>query len=457
MKLGLIAMSGVRAANPELTKIGLTLPGFVERSQVIASLPSLSLLTLAGLTPPDVELEYREIRDLAAEPDLPGDYDLVAIASYTAQIEDAYRVADRYRERGTPVVMGGLHVSVLPEEARAHGATPVVGEAEPLWPRVIDDFKAGRLAPEYRGHDGAWFDLAQAPMPRFDLLEPERYNRITVQTSRGCPHRCDFCASSILLTPKYEVKPVPKVMAEIRAVREIWDQPFLEFADDNSFVKRPHAKELLAALRGEGLKWFTEADVSLADDEELLDLMRESGCRQVLLGLESPAAPGLDGVELRANWKLKRLPRYEEAVRRIQSHGITVNGCFVLGLDGHDESVFDAVYDFVERTGLYEVQVTVMTPFPGTPLYARLLREGRLLEPGAWERCTLFDVNFVPRGMSPERLQWGLVELGRRLYDREFIQSRRERFFRDLRAGRSRRRATEAGLPPADSTGGNAS
>ncbi|MEO5618623.1 MAG: cobalamin-dependent protein, partial [Candidatus Eisenbacteria bacterium] len=213
MKLGLIAMSGVRAANPELTKIGLTLPGFVERSQVIASLPSLSLLTLAGLTPPDVEVEYREIRDLEAEPERPRDYDLVAIASYSAQIKDAYRVADLYRERGVPVVLGGLHVSMLPGEASAHGATVVVGEAEPLWPLVIEDFRAGRLAAEYRSSEGSWFDLADAPMPRFDLLDPERYNRITVQTSRGCPHRCDFCASSILLTPKYAVKPVAKVLA----------------------------------------------------------------------------------------------------------------------------------------------------------------------------------------------------------------------------------------------------
>ena len=145
MKLGLIAMSGVRAANPDLTEIGLTLPGFVERSQVIASLPSLSLLTLAALTPPDIEVEYREIKDLRETPELPRDYDLVAIASYSAQILDAYHVAEVYRARGVPVVMGGLHVSVRPDEARAHGAVAVVGEGEVSWPRVIEDFRRGRL------------------------------------------------------------------------------------------------------------------------------------------------------------------------------------------------------------------------------------------------------------------------------------------------------------------------
>jgi radical SAM superfamily enzyme YgiQ (UPF0313 family) len=448
MKLGLIAMSGVRAANPELTAIGLTLPGFVERSQVIASLPSLSLLTLAALTPPDIEVEYREIKDLRETPELPRDYDLVAIASYSAQILDAYHVAEVYRARGVPIVMGGLHVSVRPDEARAHGAVAVVGEGEVSWPRVIEDFRRGRLQQEYRPPAGAWFDLADAPMPRHDLLEVERYNRLTVQTSRGCPHRCDFCASSILLTPKYRVKPVEKVIAEIRRIREIWPHPFIEFADDNSFVTRPHYKRLLQALRHEHVKWFTESDVSVADDPELLDLMRESGCRQVLIGLESPVADGLDGVELRRNWKLGRLADYEQAVRVIQAHGITVNGCFVLGLDGHTEAIFDQVYEFVERSGLYEVQITVMTPFPGTPLHERLSREGRIIAEGAWDRCTLFDVNVVPTGMTPERLQQGLVDLGRRLYDQSFIDARRARFFRELRRRRTTNGSTrQEGVP----------
>ena len=437
MKLGLIAMSGVRAANPELTAIGLTLPGFVERSKVIASLPSLSLLTLAALTPPDIDVEYREIIDLSAEPELPRDYDLVAISSFSAQILDAYRVADVYRARGVPVVMGGLHVTVRPSEAREHGAVAVIGEGELSWPRVIEDFRRGQLQPEYRPPKGAWFDLADAPMPRYELLDVARYNRLTVQTSRGCPHRCDFCASSILLTPKYRVKPVEKVIAEIRRIREIWPTPFIEFADDNSFVSRPHYKRLLQALRHEHVKWFTEADVSIADDPELLDLMRESGCRQVLVGLESPTGEGLDGVETRSNFKRARAADYERAVRVIQSHGITMNGCFVLGLDGHTEAIFDQVYDFVEKSGLYEVQITVMTPFPGTPLYDRLKREGRLLVDGAWDRCTLFDVNVIPTGMSPERLQRGLVDLGRRLYEKSFIDARRVRFFRDLRTSRA--------------------
>jgi radical SAM superfamily enzyme YgiQ (UPF0313 family) len=156
--------------------------------------------------------------------------------------------------------------------------------------------------------------------------------------------------------------------------------------------------------------------------------MREAGCAEVLIGLESPTAEGIDGVELRRNWKRQRFDRYRDAIERIQSHGVAVNGCFVLGLDGDGPEVFDAVAGFVGASGLFDVQITVLTPFPGTPLYDRLLVEGRLLEPTAWERCTLFDVNFRPQGMSPEHLQHELVELGRRLYTEEGRKSRRNAF-----------------------------
>lgn len=432
MRIAFLAMSGVRAYDPELTALGLTLPGFVERNKIIASLPSLSLLTLAALTPPEIEASYHEVPDLVAAEDLPTGVDLVAISTYSAQVFEAYAVAERYLRRAVPVVMGGLHVTALPDEARARGIIPAVGEGELTWPQVMDDLRRGRLRPEYRPAAGDHFDLADAPMPRYELLDVTRYNRLTVQTSRGCPHRCEFCASSVLLTPRYRVKPVDKVLAEIRRIKAIWPAPFIEFADDNSFADRAHYKALLRRLEGERIRWFTEADVSIANDPELLTLMRESGCRQVLIGFESPTAAGLAGLEMRSDWKRRRQPRYEDAVRTIQSHGITVNGCFILGLDGQDESVFDAVYDFVERSGLYEVQITVLTAFPGTPLHARLRREGRLLEYGAWAKCTLFDVNHVPSGMTPARLRAGLVDLGRRLYDGAFTEARRRRFFQQL-------------------------
>jgi radical SAM superfamily enzyme YgiQ (UPF0313 family) len=433
MKIGLVAVSGIRVLDSELVELGLTMPGIVRRGTLIASLPSLSLLTLAALTPADVEVEYREWPGDPEEFEPPGDWDLVAISTFTAKAFDAYALADRCRAQGLPVVIGGLHVTACPEEASEHATSVVVGEGELLWPTVVEDLRAGNLQPIYRSPNGVRFRLADAPVPRFDLLEIEQYNRITVQTTRGCPHRCDFCAASPLLVPGWSMKPAHLVIEEIRRVRELWPRPFIEFADDNSFPYPRRAHDLLRALREERIRWFTETDLAVADDPALLDLLRESGCRQLLIGLESPTAAGLDGVEMRRNWKLGRLAGCAAAIEAIQSRGITVNGTFALGLDGDTEEVFDAVADFVEESGLFEVQITVLTPFPGTPLYDRLRREGRLLEEGAWDRCTLFDVNHMPLGMSPERLRQGLRDLTPRLYSPDAVSTRQERFFHEMR------------------------
>lgn len=436
MRIGLIALSGVRAYDKELTALGLTLPGFVERSKVIASLPSLGLLTLAGMTPSDVKVEYLEVPDIDALGDLPDGFDAVALSSYSAQIKDAYRLGDRYRDAGVKVVLGGLHVSALPAEAAAHADSVVIGEGEPLWPALVEDLRRGRLKPVYDAR-GSSFDLAQAPMPRFELLDPKRYNRLTVQTQRGCPYRCEFCGASVQIAPRYKVKPVDKVVAEVRRVKQLCpDAPFVEFADDNTFVDKRHSKKLMRALIPEGIRWFTETDVSVAEDEELLSLMRESGCAQVLIGLESPSMTGLDGIELRANWKAGQLDHYRRAIERIQCHGVTVNGCFILGLDGTGPGSFDEVWRFVRDSGLYEVQVTILTPFPGTPLHGRLREANRILRDDAWEFCTLFDVNFRPEKMTVAELEGGFRSLVQRLYSEESTRERREGYRRRLRRSR---------------------
>jgi radical SAM superfamily enzyme YgiQ (UPF0313 family) len=430
MKLGLIAMSGVRCHNKELMDFGLTLPGFLERSKVIASLPSLGLLTLAGMTPDDIEVGYVDVPDPESLGEsLPGDFDVVAISSFSAMIPDAYALADRYRAAGTTVLLGGLHVTLMPDEAAQHADAILIGEAEPVWAEIIRDLRGRTLKPRYDARK-LTFDFANSPMPRFDLLDITRYNRLTVQTQRGCPFDCEFCAASIRLNPRFRTKPVERVMAEIGKIQEIWAHPFIEFADDNTFADKRHGLALAEALVGEGIRWFTETDVSVADDPKLLKALSRSGCAQILIGLESPQRSALGGVEQKGNWKQRQVDRYKDAIARIQDAGVTVNGCFVLGLDDSDISSFDAIYDFVEETGLYEVQVTLMTPFPGTPLYQRLLREGRILRDGAWELCTLFDVNFQPKNMSVEELETGFRKLVGRIYDDAFIDRRRRRFLR---------------------------
>ena len=435
MRIGFIAMSGIRACDPELRALGLTLPGFVDRGRTIAQLPSLGLLTLAGMTPKRHDVRYLEVPDADAIDRLPTDFDLVAISSFSAQIGEAYRVARRYRALGVPVVMGGLHVSVAPEEAMRHGAIPVAGEGELAWPRILNDADADALDPMYDVR-GSEFDLQQSPMPAFELLDMERYNRITVQTQRGCPWRCDFCASSILLTDRYKQKPADRVLAEIDHIRALWPRPFIEFADDNSFVNKRYWRALLPELERLGLQWFAETDLSVHEDAELLEMMHAAGCVEVLIGFESPTPAGLDGLESRSNWKLHQYDRYRTAIDRIQSAGIRVNACLVVGLDGHRSGIFDDIRDFIDETLPFDVQVTLPTPFPGTPFHERLARAGRLHQDAAWERCTLFDLNFTPDGMSAETLVTGFRHLVTDLYGSEATRKRRTHFHQVTRRHR---------------------
>jgi len=429
VRIGLIAMSGVRVRTKELAELGVTLPQFVNRGAVIASLPSLGLLTVAALTPSDIEVVYREIDELPGDGELEM-FDLVGISSFTAMIDDAYALADRYRALGVPVVLGGLHVTLMPDEAAKHADAIVTGGAEGAWPKLVADFRASRMKPRYEGMRQDVFRDPWYAKPRFDLLAGRPYNRVTVQTSRGCPLNCEFCAASLRITNSFQQKPVELAIAEIGAAIAQVDRPFLELADDNTFINKKWGKQFLRALEPMDVLWFTETDISMADDPELLDMLAGSGCRQVLIGLESPDADGLAGMDPH-DWKRRHADHYLEAIEKIQSRGITVNGCFILGLDGDTPETFERVRDFVAQSGLLEVQLTVQTPFPGTPLYARLRREGRLLSDRYWDRCTLFDVNYRPKNMSMEDLEGGMRWLFGEIYnEREFI--RRKRRYMDI-------------------------
>lgn len=452
MRIGLIAMSGVRVKTTALAALGVTLPGFVRRGKVIASLPSLGLLTVAGATPERHDITYLEIDEVDKLAELPS-FDLVGISSFTAMIDDAYRLADRYRARGATVVLGGIHVSLLPDEAQAHADAILLAGAETVWPRLLQDFERGRLQPRYHGLRSGVFGPGAYVRPRFDLLQGRPYNRVTVQTSRGYPRACEFCAASLRIADGFQQKSVTDVLTEIREARRYIDQPFFEFADDNSFLNRPWSRDLLRVLAGENIHFFTETDASLADDPELCDLLAVAGCRQVLIGFESPRAGDLAGIDPVA-WKQKSAPHIARTVDRLQSRGVSVNGCFILGLDHQTPAVFEELRDFVKQSGLAEVQFTVQTPFPGTPLYVRLKNEGRLLTERFWDRCTLFDVNYTPRNMTVDELEQGMRWLFQEIYNRRETADRLRNFARQSRAHRllerSRKRAqsTPGAMPP---------
>ncbi|MBI1735326.1 MAG: cobalamin B12-binding domain-containing protein [Candidatus Rokubacteria bacterium] len=422
-RIGFIAVSGVRVVNERLQRLGVSLPGFVERARVIASMPSLGLLTLAALTPDDYRVRYLEAPELDVAALAAEDFDLVAISSFTAKSDVMYAIADFYRARGTTVVLGGLHATLVPHEAAAHADAVVVGEGERLWPALLDDWRRGRLQPMYRNGSFRDVDLAVNPVPRWDLLDLARYNRLPLQTARGCPLDCEFCAASKIFGG-YKKKPVEAVRRELAAMTRLVPHPFVELADDNTFVDKPWSRRLVGAIAEADVHWFTESDVSLADDAALLDLLGASGCRQVLIGLESPREASLRGIEAH-DWKARRHARYRHAIDEIQRRGVSVNGCFIVGLDEDTPDIFPAIEQFVKTSGLMEVQVTVLTPFPGTALYRRLRAEGRLLRERYWERCTLFDVNFVPKRMSVDDLEQGLEYLMANLYTADEVRRRR--------------------------------
>ncbi|MFK7850180.1 MAG: radical SAM protein [Akkermansiaceae bacterium] len=431
MRIGFIAMSGLRLVDAELLNLGLSFPAVSRRAREIEALPSLGLLTLAGMCPPHIDCEYLEVRDIS---EIPDHFDAVALSTLTATSKEAFALADRIRERGIPVILGGLHATLAPEESAKHVDALVIGEGEQVWPEVLNDLEKKQLKPIYDARSRGPFDFSESPMPAFELLSPDRYPRFTIQTQRGCPFACEFCAASMRLSPTFRTKPVERVVAEIRKLKGLFNRPFIEFADDNTFADKRHGKELMKAIMPERIRWFTETDVSVADDPELLKLMRDAGCKQVLIGFESPDFNSLNGVEKKSNWKARRTEKYLEAIETIQSHGITVNGCFILGLDGDGPESFDNVFEFVKKSGLYDVQVTFLTPFPGTPLWTRLSDEGRLLSEEATERCSLFDINFKPTDLSVEQLHNGFRDLIRKLYEPAFVEKRNRNFRSHLRS-----------------------
>ncbi|MBI2923525.1 MAG: B12-binding domain-containing radical SAM protein [Planctomycetes bacterium] len=432
--MALIAVSGVRVRNTLLDAHAVTLPGFVHRGKEIASLPSLGLLTIAALTPPQYEIRYFDMP--AYDPAALGreKFDLVAISALTAKIDVAYRIADHFREQRIPVVIGGLHAKVLPREVAEHADAVAVGEGEDLWPAIVADWERGALQKIYTEDRPGTFDLARAPLPRYDLLDLPSYNRITVQTSRGCPHDCEFCAASKLFG-KYRRKPVDLVLRDIDAIRARWPRPMVEFADDNTFADPVWGKALLRGLAGRHVRWFTETDVSVARDPALLDLLAPAGCRQLLIGLESPRRASLDGIDA-ANWKLRQRDGYRRAIDAVQSRGVSVNGTFIVGGDADTPDIFADIERFVRDSGLAEVQITALTPFPGTRLHARLEAEGRLITRRFWDRCTLFDATFTPKRMTLEQFEEGMNWLFGKLYSDHAVHERKRRFLAMARRAR---------------------
>jgi radical SAM superfamily enzyme YgiQ (UPF0313 family) len=388
----------------------------------------LNLPYLAAATPPGYSLrivdeEYEKI-------DFDGAVDLVALTAQTPVAPSAYRIADRFRRRGVTVVMGGVHASTLPEEALEHVDAVVVGEGEFVWPSLLADLEEGNLQRVYDA--GTDHRLAGVAAPRRDLIDAAHYIPLTMaETTRGCPHQCDFCGVSRFFGHHYRKRPVGEVIAELkntlgprfrnnwsrRLAARGWDLPyFIEkrlvyFIDSNFGADRSYTRELMAALETMDLLWWAHVTVDIADDDDFLQRMAASGGIALNIGFET-----LSDDNLRTMSKsFAGRHDYRRAIRRIHDHGIGIMGTFVVGFDNEEESIFDRILDFVQETRLDWALVFIRTPYPGTRLFDEMEAAGRILTRD-WEKYDTLNCIFEPVGTTPQALERGLRRVWKNIF-----------------------------------------
>jgi radical SAM superfamily enzyme YgiQ (UPF0313 family) len=366
----------------------------------------LTLTTLAALVPPELNAEIT-IQDEGVQPlDLEFDADLVGITAITGTALRAYHIADQLREKGHTVVLGGVHATLLPDEAAHHADALVLGYAEQSWPNLLRDFARGVLKPRYFAPTGR--SLAGVPVARRDLLRRECYATVnSIEATRGCPHKCDFCVVPTAWANTYAHRPVNEVVAELRA----FEGRRALFIDLSPVEDIQYAKALYRAMIPLRMRWVGLSTTRIAEDDDLLNLAARSGCKGLLIGFESISQDTLN----EAHKHFHAAPQYGEVVKKLHDHGIGIQGCFVFGFDSDDEGVFERTAEFVDRTKIDLPRYAVATPFPNTALYRRLEAEGRLLHRD-WSRYDVEHVVFQPKQMTPERLQEGLEWTWRQSY-----------------------------------------
>jgi radical SAM superfamily enzyme YgiQ (UPF0313 family) len=376
------------------------------------------LLTVAALTPSSHQIEFI---DENIEPiDFSKSYDLVGITAMTQQSARAYAIADEFRKRRCIVVIGGIHATLLPEEAKTHADSVVVGEAESEWPKVLDDVLNNNLNPYYYSKNSA--PMTSSPVPRFDLCKKYNYGLIWIQMSRGCPHDCEYCTASKIFGKKLRNKSLQQVLAEIALVRDVFPDSRIAFADDNLLVNKTILPQLLSELPKFNMRWHAQCDISIGKDDKLLDLLRKSGCTFLFIGLESLSNEGLNSID-KNGWKADQLKNYSTYIQNIQSRGIGVMGAFMIGLDSDDLTTFKRVENFIVENNLYAASITILTPLPGTRLRKRYEKENRLL-PTTWEDHTGYNANHIPKLMKIDELESGLAGLYERIYRKDVYESK---------------------------------
>jgi radical SAM superfamily enzyme YgiQ (UPF0313 family) len=356
----------------------------------------LSMALLASLMPPDVEVRFHDDRMEEIPFDEPTDLAALSVETFTAL--RAYKIAREFRKRDVPVVMGGYHVTLVPEEALAEADAIVLGDAEPIWQQLLDDAKHRRLQPVY---DGRGQRTLGGIRPRREIFHGKRYQNITlVEFARGCNFKCDFCSITAFHKASQNHRPAREVAAEMAGTGS---RRFF-IVDDNIVSQPAKVRELCRELIPIKIGWVGQASIHIAQDEELLELMVKSGCRGVLIGMES-----LDPANLREmgkSWNLAGAS-YADSLARFRKHGLAVYGTFIFGYDNDDAELVQRSVEFAREHKLFLAAFNHLIPFPGTPLYQRFEEEGRLLKSKWWldPDSRVGDVTFRPKKMTPDELQ----------------------------------------------------
>lgn len=403
----------------------------------VLAIPPLNLAVIARHTPDHYEV--RIIDEAVEKLDYDTAADLVGVTCMTPLAPRAYEIATRFRERGVPVVMGGIHASYLPEEAQRYADVVVVGEAEDIWPQVLEDFEHGRLQKLYRVSSPPEMD--NMPAPRRDLLRG-KYFVETVQTGRGCPINCHFCSVTAFNGSRYRLRKIDRVIDEVNSIRS----KRLFIVDDNIVGSGPQhvrrAKELFDRLQGCGKEWGGQSCLTIVEHDELLVSARKSGCRVLLIGFES-----LDAAALKAMHKPVNLQpatqNYRDAIKKLHDHGIAIVGCFIFGADTQDRDVFRRTVDFALETEIDAVQLTLQTPLPGTAFYRQMVEENRLLltdYPNDWRHYTIVEPVFRMKNFTAHEAYEGL----RNAYAE--VSSLRSSLVRGLRTFKNTRSLFSTGL-----------
>ena len=371
----------------------------------------LAIPTLISLTPPQHEIRIfdQNIEDI----DYTWKADLVGITARTMFVDRAYEISKNFRARGMKTVLGGIHPSMCPDDALLHCDSVVVGEAEEVWHTVLHDAENDQLKRLYRAEKFA--DLTAAPMPDRAPLSRKRYLLDLVQTTKGCPFDCEFCSVHAFDGQTIRSKTVEQVLREIQGVNSFHatykKKTSIFFADDNIMANKTFARELFVALQPYNINWMCQASINISREDDLLELMRNSGCGAIFVGLESISEENLAMMHKGINQRYE----YMEAIQKIQSYGILVHSSFIVGYDFDTQSTFDELINFIQESNLLMPLINILTPLPGTRLYKRFEEEGRILDRD-WGKYDTQHVVFKPARMSPDDLLQGYRKVVKSVY-----------------------------------------